>query len=408
MPNPTENTHPTALASSTGPGACAPTAAPPGHAPPRAVMTATRTEAIRLNCPSKLVAGSESLLGYRPEESLVAIFEGVPAAPGTLVLRVDLPGPAQLVPWIKQFMGVVLAYCPRKLSLVCWLSPPAAGVISDDLPTAEPLFRLTHALADRGIQVEAALSTNGEWIWCHGCPDPSCLPCGSELLTECAEEIWTHFGYPGGPRASRATLAAQLAPDAELSSRVAQELVAALPLKIPEQRVAAVEWLRGRWLGAPPEPATPAELSQMICFLFDRRVRDAIMVQVAGATDRTALDHALTDLLQIVRSAPAGALAPAATLLGLFAWLGGAAPGEAHQVGGGVLTSEALTKARSDDPDYLLAKLIDATVQSGVAPSEWLTAMSTLSEADCLTGRIPGTRSSGRDKKIRTRLRKSA
>lgn len=353
-------------------------------------LPAQQPAVIKLNCPSKLVAAVPSLLGYLPSDSLVVLAEDVADDAGMLVLRVDLPAAPAVDEWVAQLFTVAMRSQPTQVSLVCWaaLEPPA---VVAELPTDRPVRALAAQLASHGVVIEATLTTNGRWIWCHGCSDPECRQGGAPVLPECADEV--HAAFQGAEVAvlpSRQAVAALLAPDPELQARVEQELAGCDTSKSLSARDAALAWLSRRWLAEWPSPpsASPGELAALIIALFDRRVRDVLVVRLARASgdDCARLSAAVDDLRAALRGCPRELAAPVASVFGLLVWFGGGADGVRAEPGGGALATEALRIARAADPDYTFAKLVEATIQSGQAPDRWLRGLAEVSESACLSG----------------------
>ncbi len=345
---------------------------------------------VKLSCPSKLVAAVPLLLGYLPSDSLIILAEAAADGDGLLVVRVDLPPAVAAGDWLAQMVSVVIRNRPARASLVCWTAAEPPTQVAD-LPSHALLRELASRLAEHAVMIGAALSTNGRWIWCHGCAEPECRTTGSPLLPDCAAEVEGALaGTVGSVLPSRRAVAELLAADPELRASVERELANCDASKSSAARDAAVAWLSHRWLAQVPEPgrASPGELAALIVALFDRRVRDVLVVRLARASNRGAprLSVAVSDLLAAVRSCPPELAAPVASLLGLLIWFGGGAAGIRAEPGGGVLASEALGIARSADPDYTFARLVEATIQSGEAPDRWMRGLAEVSEAKCLAG----------------------
>lgn len=344
---------------------------------------------IKLNCPSKLVAAVPPLLGYFPTDSLVVLAEDVADGDGMLVVRVDLPSAADVGEWAAQLVNVVMQSRPAQVSLVGWVASEPPALVTD-LPSDRPLRELSALLAERGVLIQALLTTNGQWIWCHGCPDPQCRAAGGPVLSECADQVRAMFAKVGADvLPNRQAVAGILAPDPGLRAIVERELDGCDTSQSVAARDAALAWLSRRWLAEWPTltPATAGELATLIVALFDRRVRDVMVVRLAraGKRDSARLSVAVADLLAAMRGCPPELAAPVASLLGLLVWFGGAADGTRADPGGGALATEALVMARAADPDYTFAKLVEATIQSGQAPDRWLCGLAEVSEAACLS-----------------------
>ena len=110
--------------------------------------------------------------------------------------------------------------------------------------------------------------------------------------------------------------------------------------------------------------------------LGDVGIRDALLVRLAKdqSACRTCWRHSIAVLIDVVRAAPPGHVAPGATLLGLVAWLSG----------DGALGTVALERALDDDPDYRLALLARDLFSSGLDPRRWRETATDLTEEACL------------------------
>jgi hypothetical protein len=90
-------------------------------------------------------------------------------------------------------------------------------------------------------------------------------------------------------------------------------------------------------------------------------------------TDTRAVSERLADL---VRCAPPGQVAPAATVLAIAQW----------SSGDGARANVALDRAQADDPDYSLAHLVGAALRSGLPPSTWAASLADLDRDTCRHG----------------------
>jgi hypothetical protein len=87
--------------------------------------------------------------------------------------------------------------------------------------------------------------------------------------------------------------------------------------------------------------------------------------------------HAVSDrLADLVRCAPPGQVAPAATVLAIAQW----------NSGDGARANVALDRAQADDPDYSLAHLVGTALRSGLPPSTWAASLADLDRDTCRHG----------------------
>ena len=103
-------------------------------------------------------------------------------------------------------------------------------------------------------------------------------------------------------------------------------------------------------------------------------MRDTVLWEMSQSPDRPRA--AVDGLSALVRSAPDGHVAPAATVLAVAHWLGG----------DGARANVALDRALADNPDYSLGLMVSAALRSGLPPQSWRDAMSGLSRDTCRHG----------------------
>jgi hypothetical protein len=122
------------------------------------------------------------------------------------------------------------------------------------------------------------------------------------------------------------------------------------------------------------EPLTPHQIAKVAVGLGDVRVRDtALWDQMQPGVDRDAV---AANLASMVRLAPDGHVAPAATVLAICHWTSG----------DGARANVALEHALADDPDYSLAGLVSASLRSGLPPKAWSDSLAGLSRDVCRHG----------------------
>ena len=111
--------------------------------------------------------------------------------------------------------------------------------------------------------------------------------------------------------------------------------------------------------------------------LRDVRVRDTALWDLGRAPGPKPA--AADGLAALVRSAPQGDVAPAATVLAIVHWLGG----------DGARANVALDRALADNPEYSLGLMVRTALSSGLPPQSWTAAMSGLSRDTCRHGDSP-------------------
>ena len=103
-------------------------------------------------------------------------------------------------------------------------------------------------------------------------------------------------------------------------------------------------------------------------------MRDTVLWDLAqGRGDTTVVAARLAD---VVRCAPDGRVAPAATVLSIQHWT----------AGDGARANVALDRALSETPDYSLGGLVKTSLTTGMPPSTWRDLMRTVPRDVCRTG----------------------
>jgi hypothetical protein len=117
----------------------------------------------------------------------------------------------------------------------------------------------------------------------------------------------------------------------------------------------------------------------MVRALDDIRVRDVVLhrLVVRGHHCDRCWEVTIETLCDALRTAPEGTSAPAATILGLVAWMRGE----------GALATVCIQRALAEDPDYRLGRLAQQLMTRGCDPRIWRESLAGLPESEC---RNPG------------------
>jgi len=333
---------------------------------------------VRLGGPADLVASLPAMLGFVPEESVVAIAmhrRGGRTRVGGMA-RVDLVAGA--APEERAEVDRVLAD-----ALVARLGRAAPDslvlvVVAEAEPEREPGGRppfgglvdmLTECFAAIGVPVTSAVwtarvATGASWR-CYddcGCTGALSDPTGTLAAAETAATGRVTYR-------SRAEVDATLAPDPAASGRRRRELVddahqaaltdrglsglAAARRDLDAVRHAAAEVGRGVVLAE-------EEIARLAVALCDPRVRDVALGFAAGHDAAVDPDHAWQLWTLLMRAVPAPEVAEPATLLA-FATL---------DHGGGATLTTALERAMGADPDHQLSRLLGSIVAAGIDPAD--------------------------------------
>ena len=344
-----------------------------------------------ITCPSSLVASCAPLLGFTPDRSLVAFISGVPQRQSPVVMRVDLPAAVDARNAATHSALSIAGTGGIAVDAVAWVDDSATEEQSR-LSSSRFVGELLAALDLVGIEVGAIMSTNGTVWWAHGCPDPGCCPQGPRPLdTAAMEAIRAEYVYAGyAPLASREQLAHRIVRD-DLRARDVAEALRRRTSPRPTMRwrdaqirfVASVlvpatgcvqDNLDGPSRSA-PAPLTPSASARLYRALADIRVRDVVLHRLVVRDPHCGpcRTETIETLCGVVRAAPHGWAAPAATILALVSWLHGE----------GALASLALQRALDDDPQYRLALLTRQLMSRGTDPRDWRAGLQGLSESEC-------------------------
>lgn len=326
--------------------------------------TPTGRPPVHLREPAQLLAALPYLIGFRPENSVVAIGHRAPE--GTrlgLVLRGDVPKPEDRV---RQARALVprLALLPHTgVTLVVVGGKRRPG---GPPPHTEFVEELTKALGDGGLPVlhamwAAEITEAAPW-GCYTAPE-----CGGELpdprATVAAAAMTEHGKVVFD---SREELASLLTPrDPEAVARRSAELSRLPGLPWPDAtcvsdaasvvRAAFERQVRGAG------PPTDEEAVLLASALTLSEIRDVCLAMAVPPGTRSALE-AERLWLTLVRELPAPERAEAAALLGYTAFMRG----------DGTFAGMALDNALEAAPDHVLATLLKRVLHRGMPPQQLL------------------------------------
>lgn len=340
--------------------------------------------AIRFSNPDELVAAIPHLVGFPPQRSVVLVgvaldAQGRPAAL-RLTQRFDLPPPGMRTEDLRGMAVQAAEPMVRSGSQVVF-----AAVFGDRAPSdAEPpgtrlVDELTVALDEAGAPVADAFYTDGTSRWTYGCTDPACCPPeGRVIPDEVRTRVAAEFVRAGAAMVpDRNAIVAELAPAAEQDIAAVRDLIdsGSPPRARAEREAFRDDALAGLAHLATGTTPTPADTARCLAGLNDIRVRDTALWDLMNPGVDT--HAAATGLAAMVRVAPAGYVAPAATILAVLRWTQGE----------GARANVALERAQADEPAYSLAELVATGVRVGLPPSSWREAMSGLTREEVRYGR---------------------
>lgn len=326
-------------------------------------MTTTVRHRIRLHRPADLLAALPHLLGFHPENSLIAIMisrEQPARIDGAF--RLDLPD-ADLADAVRdQLAGVLRDRRPSAVVLAV-----IGGPVPPDGPPARPALvaALTETLTGQGLSVPHALwaprLAAGEPWHCYQHPD-----CGGELPDPGESELAAVNVVDGFVTfASREELVALLTPDdpAALSRR--EERLGAAQDAADADRSMHDDTVQRDFrlvldavhrIGQHRPHLTDDDLVGLTVALGDHRVRDLCM-----GIALTPLAAAAEQLwLTLTKSTPVPERVEPATLLAYAAIVRG----------DGALGGIALDRALEAHPTHTLARLLRQALDSGIPPEK--------------------------------------
>jgi hypothetical protein len=349
-------------------------ARPRGRAPDEPVV-------VRLGAPAELVASLPAMLGFAPEESVVAIGmhrRGERSRVGGMA-RVDLVtdlaahglGPEDRAEVDRTLATAVRHRLertdPDTLTIVV-VSGSESGEAGDRPPHAGLVDALTDTFAELRVPVTTAVwaarvEAGAPWRCYDPCACTGTLPDPTGTLAAAETTASGRVTY-----ASRAEVEAALAPEAAAGGRRRRGLVddahqAALTDRelsglgaarrdLDAVRRAVAETGRGVVLAE-------EEIARLAVALRDPAVRDVCLGFAAGYDAAVDPDHAEQLWTLLMRAVPAPEVAEPATLLA-FASM---------DHGGGATLTVALERAMAADPHHQLSRLLGSIVAAGIDPA---------------------------------------
>ncbi len=327
---------------------------------------------VRVGGPPDLVASMPAMLGFVPEESLVAIAlcrHGERSRVGGMA-RVDLAGDA--APELRDEIDRTLADAVCRRLERTGADSVVVVIVSDvdpadGLPHTGLVDAVTDAFAGIGVAVTGAVwaarvAAGAPWRCYDSCGCTGTVPDPTGTLAAAESTAIGRVTY-----ASRDEVEATLAPDPAARGRRRRELVddalraavtdrelsglAAARRDLEAVRHAAAELGRGVVLAE-------EEIARLAVALRDPRVRDVCLGFAAGHDAAVDPDHAERLWTVLVRAVPAPEVAEPATLLA-FASL---------DRGGGARLTTALERAMDADPEHRLSRLLGSIVAAGIDP----------------------------------------
>ena len=348
-------------------------------------MSPTLAPSLTISSPDTFISAVPHLLGFMPEDSVV--IAGIGRGPQgrdviTLVQRFDLPSTDLDAGQLREIARAATSPMARVGSheVIITVLSDKAYASPDELPHRELVDQLIEAHDEAGISTRDSLYSDGTSRWSYGCVDPDCCPpTGRVIPQDVRTLVAAEFTAAGvAVASSRDDLAAELAP-----ADPAQVRAVAEQLESMKDPGAAIETWRDQQIDhihqvlASGSPLDAQACAEVIDGLDDVRVRDTVLWDLAqGRGDGTLVTARLAD---VVRNAPEGRIAPAATVLSVQHWT----------AGDGTRANFALDRALADNPDYSLGGLVKTSLSSGLPPSTWRELICSMPRQTCRHGSNP-------------------
>jgi hypothetical protein len=320
-----------------------------------------RTSVVRVGGPADILGVLPYRIGFHPSESLVVVCLEGPRRRDRLVMRVDLPSPAEQRGVVADIAERVAHVGASSSVVVVYTADADPGRGRTRLARAGLVQALRSALRHREIELhEALLVRSGRW-WSYLCHDPACCPPEGTPLPEEPTAATVRYAAEAvgqGERvlADRDELRRSVEPsDHAVATAVrrlaAKETGALVDVVLAEGgqpalralTLATVARLRSRWARG-DRRLEPADAALVLLGLHDKWARDATMTGVLDDDADTLLDL----LGALARQADDTDAAPVCTALGWVAY--------AH--GHGALAAVAAERALRCAPDYAMARLL--------------------------------------------------
>ena len=327
-------------------------------------MTTDAQVRVKLRSPADIIDAVPYLVGFQPHESLVVLSLRGPRSRLGLTARIDLPGARSATACARNFVSYLKRDGAARAIIV--LYPPSDGILH---PSVKPLAdALTKHLTRARIGVSEVLCVcDGRW-WSMQCTDAECCPPSGTLIErDTTSELAVAMTVEGHVvLGSREELAAMLDPVGGLAAeamayaipRIHEELAARVFVGLKSEVVAeSLALFRVAVLARsnPEAELSVDEAARLIVSLGLWGVRDEILTWFEG--DRGEATRSV--LLELVQRSVLPCDVSALTVL---AWV-------CYLRGEGVLAGIAIDRARTADPEYSFAELLDQILRGAVDPS---------------------------------------
>lgn len=308
-----------------------------------------------LRSPGDLVANVPYLVGFYPNESIVAVWlkDGHVLVTQRADIEPSLNNPIE-------FISPILKHDPDEVVVIGYGDASSTELLE---------FVATARLHAPELTIRDVLWVrDGRW-GSFMCTDPDCCPPeGKEIDPGLASEL---IVLGSAPVADRESIKAELEPQGTVRMKAVPKT------KLEhwrDQSIEAFQTVVSTW-GEGYSPDDVGVLRQIGRALHDIRVRDTILWDVNKMTVEEK--NAAYDVIRSICVAmhPNDA-APACSLAAVCAWT----------TGDGARANVALDFSYAADPEYSLAVLLRTSLDAGLPPAAWSDSMASLSRADVRHG----------------------
>jgi hypothetical protein len=304
---------------------------------------------LKVRRPDELLAIIPYLIGFHPDESIVAMF--IKSGRVRLTARMDLPPESAADELAEQIDWLAKKHGAQALALVAYSA--------DSLPAHRLLTRLMDRLGEREL-ADVLYVGHGRW-WSLSCGD-ECCPLAGTPFDPSSHPLSAAAVFAGlGARADRRELEASVSGPCEAELPRLQGVADALRAELEhlDDPRAAVRLLASTVESAISEPDGQDETT---CLLLGLLVTDVGIRDLAWAliSPTNADDHVQLWGGVVARVPPALAAAPLC-LLGMAAWVSG----------GGALLNCCCERLAQVDPHYSMGRLLADISERALPPSLW-------------------------------------
>ena len=304
---------------------------------------------VMLRSPGALAAAIPSLVGFHPEQSLVAVF--LSDGQTVVTMRLDLPENLADVAEYVASTGTRVA-ADEVICVLCCAKPEV------ELPHQDGVDALIVAFEEAGLFVRDVLLIDQSRFWSYMCANTECCPPEGRVISTDDRLAAERVGH-GLPTAapSREELVARFAPRPELAPRDAAREAGEQIIEVPVAQRAELVWESVRMLARHGATSTDVDgilRTRITVAVADVRVRDYVLARMAETEDPRAL---LDALVRTALTAPEDMREPVAAMAAAAL----AALGDSTVAVGCLLDLAG---------DQSLAQLVGACVQAAVPPAE--------------------------------------